>query len=133
MTFTQALPVSMRYVAVTKLIAGVATLLVSIALAGLSLFIWFRVLDMFGVDVSDARPIDRGTRGPIGLNSFFVGVPIFCFLIALSIYLWASACGVNRSDEVSAGVVALARADPSRSGEPHLRGRPRRRTGPPRR
>jgi hypothetical protein len=59
------------------------------------------------LDKSDKR-IFTATTGPDNVGTFFIYVAFFCSLIALSIYIWASACGVNRKDEISAGAVALA-------------------------
>jgi hypothetical protein len=52
--------------------------------------------------------LDGIDHGHVNTGNFYFDVAIFCSLLALSFYVWTSASGINRKDEVSAGAVALA-------------------------
>jgi hypothetical protein len=103
MAFLQALPAPMWRAALTKLIFGLLTLIMSSALTLSLLYGWNRWVDR-STGALTSHDAGRVTvTGNIYLDVFllFVG-------LAASLYIWSSAAGVNRKDEVSAAAVALA-------------------------
>jgi hypothetical protein len=98
--FLQSLPVPMRQVAARKLLFGFFTLVIAIAATAISISLWGTILDYFNLTKYDRTEL------------FFTGVwefdlTIMCTLTAGSLFLWSAAAGVNRKDEVSAGVFGI--------------------------
>jgi hypothetical protein len=105
LAFLQALPAPLARVAMLKLIFGLITLAAPLFLAAALLYAWSRGLDLFGIEHAAAK---RGLTQNAITGSAFLDLPVLGTLIAASLFIWASAAGVNRKDEVSAGAISLA-------------------------
>ena len=103
--FLQSLPVPMWQVAVTKLVAGLATVTVPIIVAVVAFFLWLLAFGYFGVRV---RGPLVANMSPVLFGNWFLDVFVVCAAIAGSLFLWSAAAGVNRKDEISAGARALS-------------------------
>jgi ABC-type transport system involved in multi-copper enzyme maturation permease subunit len=101
--FLQALPVSTRRVAAAKLVLGLTTLIAAIVLACLFVYVWSSVRSGYIDSIMRTAPENRRaiTGNPIGDSMLTAAC------MAVSLYLWSAAAGVNRKDEVSAGAIAL--------------------------
>jgi hypothetical protein len=104
MPFLQALPVPMWRVATVKLVCGFLTIFAAVV-ATIALFlIWEWIFDQTGINyrspTEEGIPVYSTGVWPIDAVLYFVP------LIA-SLFVWSAATGVNRRDEVAAGVVAL--------------------------
>jgi hypothetical protein len=101
--FLQAMPVSPTVAALIKLLAGLATLVASIALTFAFVYVWYECARTLGYDVQlPAVHSNVGPPQPFELNNWFVNRAAIASLVACSFYLWTAAAGVNRQDEVSA-------------------------------
>jgi len=106
LAFLQALPVPMWRVALAKCFFGLVSLVVPIAAAMASFYVWKLCFDLLGIEYHDSV---RGMRGSTGVTgNWWVDLVLMSVLVATSLFIWAAATGVNRKDEVSAGAVALA-------------------------
>lgn len=103
--FLQSIPVPMWWTAIAKLVFGVATLVLSMLLTTAFLYAAFLILWWCGIDFTSAtRSYEKySITGRWYVDFFAAGAAI-----AASFYIWSSAAGVNRKDEISAGAVALA-------------------------
>jgi hypothetical protein len=103
--FLQAFPVTMWRVALNKLLAGAATIVATVLLTIGFAYVWCAIA---GIHFSGAELRPAPQPFTFGLSaSPFIDLIAPVLYIALSFYIWASACGVNRKDEVSAGAIAL--------------------------
>ena len=105
LAFLQALPTPMWPAALMKLVLGLLTLLVSIALTVPLYYGWAWWLEDFG---DSFGAIQRIAGKSYITNNFYLDVALGCIAIAVSLFIWTAAAGVNRKDEVSAGAVTLA-------------------------
>ena len=103
LAFTQSLPVPMWRVAAWKLVSGLATLATPVVL-GVAVLYAATLIPVLGANIQQSveRSSDRTVTG-----SVLVDIGIFCTAFALSFYIWATAWGVNRRDEVSAAAIAI--------------------------
>jgi hypothetical protein len=112
LVFMGSLPVPRWKVGLWKLALGAATCLLPILFA-LALFsCWYVGGDLLGVDhavTSQTTMADFGRNLPI--NSPLIRFVVMGFVavggVALSLFLWTAAVGVNRRSEVSAGALAV--------------------------
>jgi hypothetical protein len=111
MPFLQALPVPMWRVALHKLAAGLATVLVPAFLTIVFVFAWLELSNVLGADYRHImREITRDfdQDAPFVLvDQWFANTTLALTVVASGFFLWTVAAGVNRKDEVSAGAVAL--------------------------
>ncbi len=105
--FLQSLPAPLWHVAILKLIFGFITILVAIAATVASFSLWMWAFDQLGIRYSS--PIETDHGGPLLRTGIWqLDITLFCIPVVGSLFIWAAAAGVNRRDEVGAGVVALA-------------------------
>ena len=101
--FLQAMPVSPKVAALIKLLAGLATLVTSIALTFAFVYVWYECARILGYHVRlPAVHSNVGPPQPFELNNWFVNRAVLASLVACSFCLWTAAAGVNCQDEVSA-------------------------------
>ena len=106
--FLQSLPVSMRHVALTQLVAGLMTVVFPVVLAVFGFFLWRLGLDNFGVAYRDLSKMMVEDMSPVRLGNWYLNAAVICGGIGGSLFLWSAATGVNRKDEISAGAKALS-------------------------
>jgi hypothetical protein len=106
--FLQALPVPMWRVALHKLAAGLATLVVASLLAVAFVYAWLKLGSWFGIDYRTImREITSDYAPFVLVNDWFFNTALALVVVAGGFYFWSVGAGVNRKDEVSAGAVAL--------------------------
>jgi hypothetical protein len=98
--FTQALPAPIWRISLVKLITGFLVLVASVVLLLPAFYTWGRLHES---DAALNKTFNSAFTGSPYLDAFLICAPL-----AVSLYLWSAAAGVNRRDEVSAGAVALA-------------------------
>jgi len=108
MRFLQALPVPTWRAAACKLVFGLAIILASIALTMALIWFWKLGFDLLGIKYRGSMRMLADDSGVFVRLNWYLDGCLYCFAIAASIYIWTAATGVNRKDEISAGVVALA-------------------------
>src|SRR3954471_11365992 len=99
--FLQSLPTSLRQVAAVKLLAGILAIFAAIFFAASLIYIW-----SLAANTSYETAFAAVNRSTV-TGSWFADVLLMAGAMSASFYLWTAAAGINRSDEVSAGVVAL--------------------------
>ena len=105
--FAQALPVSSRWIAAYKLVAGLLTLFVSILCAYAFVFVACQLLRASGyLREIPYSPSMTVLPRSIEFGNWFVSRGTVTALVAGSIYLWTAAAGVERQDEGSATALA---------------------------
>lgn len=110
--FLQALPVPMWRVALFKLAAGLATVLLPALLCIAFVFAWTQLGSLLSVDyrhmMRDVVASSFEENAPFVLvNHWYANAMLALTIVASGFFLWTAAAGVNRKDEVSAGAVAL--------------------------
>ena len=106
--FLAAQPVSMRKVALAKLIFGLATCLIPVLIILVIQVSLFASTDWFGSHSHDLMSrMPDSLQGPFRFTSWFATTGCVATIWVVSLFLWSSAAGVNRSDEVSAAAAAL--------------------------
>lgn len=106
LAFLHSLPVPMWRVAIAKLTLGLATVVLPALLSVVLCFVRIRCYERvsFTAEFAAAKEVSF----PFILTSdWYANAALFLVLIAVSFYIWTSAAGVNRRDEVSAGAVAM--------------------------
>jgi hypothetical protein len=108
LTFLQALPVSTRRVASVKLLSGLLSVILPLALVWLFIIGWSTLSER--VNSLLMNPVTGSGSSPTTVHdgSIAFAVLVMGALSSASVYLWAAAVGVNRKDEISAAAVALA-------------------------
>jgi hypothetical protein len=104
MPFLQSLPVPLRRVAVVKLLFGFITIAAAVVATVAFFSVWTWIFDLTGVKYRS--PADDGVPG-YSTGIWQIDAVLYCVPIIASIFIWSAAAGVNRRDEVVAGVVAL--------------------------
>ena len=106
--FLHSLPVPLWRIALTKLVAGLLTIVVSVALTMVTFPVWQLVFDLFGVRYGPSLPELANSVANLGTGSWYLDFILAFATLGASVFLWSAATGVNRKDEVSAGAMALA-------------------------
>jgi ABC-type transport system involved in multi-copper enzyme maturation permease subunit len=107
LAFIQALPVPMWRLALHKLGFAILTLVVPVLLTMFAVIVGRALISLMGINVELAVPRESMEGRPFWSGSWFVDIAFLAAMVAASLVIWSAACGVNRKDEVNAGVVAL--------------------------
>jgi hypothetical protein len=103
--FLQSLPAPLWRVAVMKVVFGLVSLFVAIALSIAFIYVWKFVAELAGQETT--RAMRQFEESPITGKWY-----LDCFLLltpfAIGLFGWSAAAGVNRRDEISAGAMAVA-------------------------
>jgi ABC-type transport system involved in multi-copper enzyme maturation permease subunit len=105
--FLQSLPAPLWRVAIMKVVFGLFSLLVAAALAIALILAWKYVAELAGHDMRIALRQFQSQSGSIS-GRWYVDCFIVLAPVALSVFAWSAAAGVNRRDEISAGAMAVA-------------------------
>ena len=109
LSFLQALPIPTRRVALHKFMAGLTTVVASVVVTLLILYIAQMCLALFGIDCG--KSVQTGARSDgaftFRINNWFLDSGLVLSFLGISFYTWSASTGVNRKDEISAGAVAL--------------------------
>jgi hypothetical protein len=109
--FLQAMPLAPTIIAIFKLLAGLATLVVAIAFTFASIFVSYECARRLGYMIKP--PLLHSGFGPpqsVDYGNWFFNRAVLASLVAGSFYLWTAAAAVNRQDEISGaarGVLAM--------------------------
>src|SRR4051794_39326254 len=104
LAFSQALPTPIWRFALLKLIFGLTILLLAILMTLPLFYVWDRGP---GLRVVESETIQH-LNSEAFTGNFYLNVFLLCASLAVSMFVWAAAAGVNRKDEISAGAIALA-------------------------
>lgn len=102
MRFTRALPIPMWKMAFARILVGLFTVVVPILCV--MFFVWTFATYLWGNQLSE---VNNFFQHAWITSNFFADRTLSTSLGAMSLLLWVSACGVNRSDEVRAGAIAF--------------------------
>src|SRR3954447_25525684 len=104
LAFSQALPTPIWRFALLKVIFGLAILLIAIVMTLPLFYVWDRGPGLRGAESETIQQLNKEAF----TGNFYLDVLLLCASLAISMFVWAAAAGVNRKDEISAGAVALA-------------------------
>jgi hypothetical protein len=106
--FLQALPIPLWRVALHKFVAGLVTVVASVLLTLLIIYVAQKGLTSMGVEYYSVRMGGMSDGGfSFQIRDWFLDSGLVLSVLAVSFYVWSAATGVNRKDEISAGAVAL--------------------------
>lgn len=106
--FLQSLPVPMGRVALHKFVAGFFTVVGSVLVTLLIIYIAQKCLASIGIEYDSVRMGGMNDDAfTLHIRDWFLDAGLVLSFLAASFYVWSAATGVNRKDEISAGAVAL--------------------------
>lgn len=106
--FLQALPIPTRRVALHKFVAGLGTVIASVLLTLILIYIVQKGLALIGIEFESAQIHGMSDATfTFHIRNWFLDSALVLSVLAVSFYVWSAATGVNRKDEISAGAVAL--------------------------